>query len=172
MALRRVLRSRLAALVLGLLFVTPGSRGDEPVVTTLADYEDDSVAATIADVRNVLETDCGASMAAIPARGQHSLVVEIGATRQNASTACDLRFRLATSFQQADRVATYTWIMQGAVDIAFRVRDAAGRVFETPPLTLRTHNRWVRLVADLRSNKLELAGPRGSPTDSVGSKLT
>ncbi len=172
MAPRRFLRSRLAALVLGLLFLTPGSRGDEPVVTTLADYEDDSVAATIADVRNVLETDCSASMAAIPARGQHSLVVEIGATRQNASTACDLRFRLATSFQQADRVATYTWIMQGAVDVAFRVRDAAGRVFETPPLTLRTHNRWVRLVADLRSNKLELAGPRGSPTDSVGSTLT
>ena len=87
MAPRRVLRSLLAALVLGLLFLTPGSRGDEPVVTTLADYEDDSIATTIADVHNVLETDCSASMAAIPARGQRSLVVEIGATKPNASAA-------------------------------------------------------------------------------------
>jgi hypothetical protein len=169
---RRFLRLRLAALVLGVLSFAPGSRGDEPVVTTLADYEDDSVAATIEDVQNVLETDCSAGVAAIPARGQRSLVVEIGATKQNASVACDLRFRLATPFQQADRVATYAWIVQGAVDVAFRVRDATGRVFETPPLLLKTQNRWVRLVADLRSNQLEPAGPRGSPGDLVGSKPT
>jgi len=172
MAPRRFLRSWLAALVLGVLFFTPGSRGDEPVVTTLADYEDDSVAAAIADVQNVLETDCSANVAAIPARGQRSLVIEIGATRENASVACDLRFRLATPFEQADRVTTYAWIMQGVVDVAFRVRDATGRVFETPPLTLRTHNRWVRLVADLGSNQLKPAGARGSPTGSVGSKPT
>ena len=159
--------SIVGALILGLLFLTSGARADEPVVTTLADYEDDSVATSITDVRNVLATDCSVTTAAIPARGQRSLIVEIGATKQNASAACDLRFRLATPFTQADRIATYAWITHGSVDVAFRVRDAGGRLFETPPLTLKTRNRWVRLVADLSPRKLELVGPTGSPESTL-----
>ncbi|MBU0616344.1 MAG: beta-galactosidase [Planctomycetes bacterium] len=159
------------ALLLGLFFVAAGARGDEPVVTTLADYEDDSVAASIANAENVPATDCRVSATAIPARGQRSLVVEIGATQRNASAACDLRFRLATPFRQADRVATYAWISQGSVDLAFRVRDATGQVFETPLLPLNTRNRWVRLVADLAAKELEPVGSPGSVTTAPTSEL-
>jgi hypothetical protein len=154
------------ALLLGLLVQTTGARADHPVVTTLADYEDDSVAALIADVENVAESDCRVSVAAIPARGQRSLVVEIGATKPDASAACDLRFRLATPFAQADRVATYAWITQGAVELAFRVRDATGQLFETPPLSLRTRNRWVRLTAELSPKNLRPVTARGRRADS------
>jgi len=163
---------RAALLLAGLLAVGPGARGDEPVVTTLADYEDDSVAARIVGVENVLAADCGAHMAAIPARGQRSLMLDIGATEQNASVACDLRFRLATSFDQANRVATYAWIVRGSVEILFRVRDAGGGTFETLPIVLNTPNRWVRLVADLSGNELKLVSGGESPTGSADAKLT
>ncbi len=163
---------RLAALLLGLLVCAVGARGDEPVVTTVADYEDDSVVGRITDVENVPVTDCNVRVAAIPARGQRSLVVEIGATERNASAACDLHFRVTTSFGRADRVATYAWITQGSVELAFRVRDATDQVFETPPLTLNTRNRWVRLVADLSAKKLEPVAPRASPTASPKPELT
>jgi hypothetical protein len=155
-------RLPLVVALIGLLASATGARGDEPVVTTLADYEDDSVAARITEVENVPLSACRVSAAAIPARGQHSLVVEIGATERNATAACDLRFRLATPFHQADRVATYAWITQGSVDLSFRVRDAAGLLFETPPLTLSTHNRWVRLTTDLSAKNLNPAAPRSS----------
>ena len=147
------------ALLLLVLFAGPAARADEPAVTTLADYEDDSVAAHITDVQNVLASDCAVRTAAIPAHGQRSLVVEIGATERGASVACDLRFRLATRFEQATHVATYAWINQGSVEIGFRVRDAAGRLFETPAVGLRAPNRWVRIVADLTPNQLEVVGP-------------
>lgn len=132
---------------------------DEPVVTTVADYEDESVAAYIDDVRNVLAEDCRARLVAIPARGQRALMVEIGATRPGASVACDLRFRLTTAFEQLDRVATHAWINEGQVALSFRLRDAADRVFETPPTTLRARHRWVRIVAELSDGLRMVSGP-------------
>lgn len=159
-------------LLLGALLAgAPGARGDEPVVTILADYEDDSVAAHIADVENVPVSDCDARVAAIPARGQRSLMIEIGATERNVSAACDLRFRLATPFEQANRVATYAWIKQGTVAVRFRVRDAAGRLFETLPVPLKARNRWVRLVADLTAEKLTRIDRRAATGEPGAAKL-
>ncbi len=161
----------MALLVAGLLAAVSGARGDEPVVTTLADYEDDSVAVRIAEVENALAADCGARMTAIPARGQRSLMVDIGATERNASAAWDLRFRVATPFDQADRVATYAWITQGSVEILFRLRDATGAVFETLPVTLDAQNRWMRIVADLSRAKLSPVSRAAPGADSAGSRL-
>lgn len=159
---------RSAALLLsGLLAGFSPARADEPVVTILADYEDDSVAAHITDVENVLTADCDVGVAAIPARGQRSLMIDIGATTPGASAACDLRFRLATPFEQANRVATHAWINEGSVEIHFRVRDAAGRLFETAPLPLQTRNRWVRLIADLGPRELRPA-TQGASTEEPG----
>ncbi|MFQ5806379.1 MAG: beta-galactosidase, partial [Phycisphaerae bacterium] len=162
----------MALLLTGLLVAAADGRADEPVVTTLADYEDDSVAARIVDVENVLAADCDVRTAAIPARGQRSLVVDIGATEPDAAATCDLRFRVATPFDQANRVAAYAWIMQGAVTILFRVRDAAGSIFETSPITLSTPNRWMRLAADLAPNELKLVERGASADDSAASRLT
>lgn len=165
---RRSLRRFATGAALLLAFVLTGvieTRSDEPVVTTLADYEDDSVAAYIADVDNVLAEDCRAVAAAIPARGHRSLMVEIGATKPHASAACDLRFRLATPFDQADRVATYAWINEGSVEIVFRIRDAAGHVFETASTTLETRHRWIRVAASLSPSQLRLVAQRTPPDD-------
>lgn len=162
-----------AALLLALLLAGGGiAHGDEPVVTTLADYEDDSVAVHITDVDNVLAADCDVGLAAIPARGQRSLMVEIGATERNASVGFDLCFRLGTLFDSAARVATRVWIKQGSVDVRFRVRDAAEQVFETRPITLEARNRWVRLAADLSPNNLTLLGQRAAADGSADTKPT
>jgi hypothetical protein len=169
---RPPVRAHVALLLAGLLATAPGVRGDEEVVTTLADYEDNSVAVRIADVENVLAADCDVGTTAIPARGQRSLVVGIGATQRNASATYDLRFRLATLFEQADRVATYAWITQGSVEVLFRVRDDEGKLFETWPIVLDTPNRWVRLAADLSPNKLTLVSPGVSTADSADTKPT
>jgi|GEM_PF-1767071 len=142
------------------LFCAPAAaRGDEPAVTTLADFEGNSVAASVADVVNVQAADCRATISAIPARGQRSLQIEIGATQPRASAAFDLRFRMVTPFHQADRVAMYAWITQGVVDLQFRVRDARGRSFETERRSLTAPNRWIRMEADLSSRSLQHIGP-------------
>ncbi len=134
------------------------SRADEPVVTTIADFEDDSVATTVTEAHHALAADCTAERAAIPARGQRSLMVAIGATERGAWATCDLRFRVATFFDQADRVATYAWITKGSAEIQLRVRDATGTVFQTPRMPVSEKNRWVRLVAALGSRELEPVG--------------
>ncbi len=149
--------------VIGLLTAARPAPADEPVVTVLTDFEDDSAAASISDVQNVLAADCSARMTPIPARGQRSLGLEIGATTRNASIACDLRFRVATRFDQANRVASYCWLREGEIELAFRVRDALGQVFETAGQTVRERYRWVRIVADLDPAKLKpVVGGRAS----------
>ena len=130
------------------------------VVTTLADYEDNSIAIEIADTQRVLAADCAISHAAIPARGQRSLMVEIGATQPHTSAAFDLRFRIAKPFAQADSLATYAWINGGYADVAFRIRDATDRLFETKPKPLETTGRWVRLDSPLTRDVLTLVSPR------------
>ena len=164
------------ALAAGVLIALCGPAwGDEPAVTVLADFEDASVAARIGEVRNVLASDCSATRAAIPARGQGSLAVEIGATVRNVSVACGLTFREATRFSQADRVGTFCWINEGENGIAFRIRDARGERFETPLETVRLAHRWVYVAAELQPDKLQrLRGTEALtyPLEIEGLRLT
>ncbi|RMF86067.1 MAG: hypothetical protein D6744_00375, partial [Planctomycetota bacterium] len=142
-------------ILLFLLFFLPRAFGDEPVVTVLADFETESVTARISEVRNTLASDCRLATATIPARsGQNSLHVSIGATRADTTVACSLRFRAATLFEQADRVATYCHLNDGEVELAFRVRDAEGRLFETRATRLRAQRRFVRVSAELDAARL------------------
>ncbi|MFO0837201.1 MAG: hypothetical protein U1D55_01645 [Phycisphaerae bacterium] len=122
---------------------------DEPIVTVLADFEDDSVAANIAQVSNISPADCAARLAAIPARGTKSLAIDIGATAPDVTVVSDLVFRVATRFDRADRIAIFCYVNGGVVTAAIRLRDANGRLFECPPTQCGDPNRWVRLVADL-----------------------
>ena len=66
-------------------------RADDPIVTVLADFEDNTVGAEIASVENVLAADCTARFDPNPARGQRSLAVTIGATAPNAAAICVCR---------------------------------------------------------------------------------
>ncbi len=127
----------------------------DPVVTTLADFEDDSVAASITEADRALLADCTTGRSAVPARGQRALVVAIGATEPGASAVCELRFRVATRFAHARRVATYVWLTQGSVAVQFRIRDADGRLFESRRREVGAHNRWVRLTAKLADGEFE-----------------
>ena len=147
----------------------PGSAAaDESVVTVLADFETDSVTTRISEVHNVLASDCRLQSASIPARsGQNSLHVSIGATRANTSVACSLRFRAATLFERADRVATYCHLNDGEIELAFRVRDADGRLFETEATRLRAQRRFVRVSADLNSGKLRAIGADDHQRDAT-----
>lgn len=154
-----------ALAVLAIAAGAPRAAGDETVITTLADFEDDSVAAVVTGIKHVLAANCSAQFAAIPARGRRSLMLEIGATGADAHAACDLRFRVATPFASAQRVAVQAWIKKGAAEISFRVRDATGRTFETPPLAVTDRNRWVRLTSDLKAKNLK-------PTSAAGESST
>ncbi|MCH7873165.1 MAG: hypothetical protein IID33_15835, partial [Planctomycetes bacterium] len=129
-------------------------RQTQPIVTIVADFDDNTVAAGIVDVRNVLAGDCFARRASIPARGLGALAVEIGATIPGASLAADLLLRVPVRFDQADRVAAYCWIKSDQVRLGFRIRDAADQVFETPLQTVRSHNRWINVEADLKPSAL------------------
>ena len=110
------------------------------------------------DAVNAPLVDCRAQRAKIPARGQHCLQIGIGAIQPRASAACDLRFRMATPFQSADRVATYAWISQGSASLQFRIRDSIGNTYETESLPIQTRNRWVRLSTDLNPSTLKRVG--------------
>lgn len=134
------------------------ARADVPVVTVLCDYEDDSVAASIGEVQNAQPTDCDVRTATIPARGQRSLAVEIGAGAPGASVTCDLRFRLSMPFEKAERVATYAWLNAGRFEIAFRIRDARGVMYESASSVVRDKIRWTRVVAALDPAKLKRMG--------------
>lgn len=126
----------------------------QPVVTLVTDFENDAVASSITEVRNVLATDCAARRASIPARGRSALAIEIGATVPGASVACDLLLRVPMRFAQADRVASYCWIRGGEIRLGFRIRDAQNHIFETPLQTVRTPNRWVHVAAELKASTL------------------
>ena len=165
-----------AWLILGLAVWTCAARAaDEAAVSVLADFEDGSVAAQITEVKNVLVADCKVERVAIPARGQGSLAVEIGATARNVSVACDLTFREATRFAQADRVATFCWLNEGAFGIGFRIHDARGQLFETPVQTISQLHRWVSVAADLKPDSLRRVrgdGPLAYPLEIEGYRIT
>jgi hypothetical protein len=157
-------RSGLLACLLAGVVVLAGvgvGRAAEPAVTVLADFEDATVAASIGAVENVLRGDCSAALASIPARGRGSLALEIGATERGAAVVCDLTSRVPTRFDQAREVISFVWITQGEVEVAFRLIDAAGQCFETRPVTVELHNRWVRVAADLSPDALRKVDARG-----------
>lgn len=164
--------TRTAAWLIGVVLASGRiASGDESVVTVLADFEDNSIGFGITDVSNVLAADCSARFEVNPARGQRSMALTIGATTAGAAVTCELSYQFATPFAQADRVATQAWINDGDAQIAFRVRDARGRVFETESIPLQTTRRWTRIVADLSPTKLRrVVGVAGEVND--GSPLS
>lgn len=135
-----------------------------PVVTVIADFNGDSEAARITETRNVLIADCNARPASIPARGPACLAVDIGATRPNASAVCDILLRVPVRFSQADRVGIYCYTKGPPVQIAFRIVDALGRLFETAAHAVKDPTRWVFVAADLAPSALRPLQP--------GDKLT
>ncbi len=129
----------------------------QPIVTVVSDFEDDSVAIGISDVDNVLAADCRAYRASIPARGQRSLAVEIGATRAGSSVAVDLRLRVPLRLERASRVAAYVWLKNDQAQVSFRIRDASGRLFESEPRKVASLNRWERVETELKPDDLKAA---------------
>ncbi len=148
----------LALLIAGLGAARAAADGEEPIVTVVADFENDALAVRLGDVTNVAARDCAVRWESIPARAQNSLGVAIGATAPNSSVVCELLFRLTTTFESAERVAAYAWVNEGSARVAFRVRDSENRVFETTSAVIDAPNRWVRLVADLKAESLRPAG--------------
>ena len=136
----------------------------EPSVTVLADFEGAAVAAQIGAVQNVLAGDCTLRRVQIPARGQGALALTIGATARETSVVVELTFREPKRFQQIDRLVTYCWINEGEIGLSFRLRDAAGRLFEAPAGGITQHHRWVRMSAEVRTEKLRPVGGTGGPT--------
>lgn len=136
-----------------LLTAAAPSWADVPVVTVLADFEDDSVAASVSDVVGVLAGDCELSRG-IPARGVSALIFEIGAVRAHAAAAFTLQLRQPVRFRRADRVAAYCYLKEGSAAVAFRVRDADGRMFETSPRRVDRHHHWMRVESSLQPGDL------------------
>lgn len=154
--------------------VAPPTVADEPAVTVLADFEGASVAARIVEVRNALAGDCAVERVLIPARGQGSLAVRIGATAPRVSVTCDLTFREATRFRQAERVACYCWINEGEIELVFRLRDARNQLFETPPQPVTLRQRWVSVGATLKPEGLRRVrgdAPLSLPLEIQGCRL-
>ncbi len=139
-------------------------RADEPVVSVLADFDDESVATSIIAASGAPLADCRAVETNIPARGQRSLSIEIPSSGQ-ASATIAFRFRLPTRFDQATRVAAQVWVNEGDAAVQFRIRDAAEKVFETATLRIDHRRKWGRVFAELKPDKLREvgAGPSGSP---------
>lgn len=148
----------------------------EPAMTVLTDFEDPSVAVSISAVRNVLLGDCRAWLNTLPpTRERGSLAIEIGATRPDVSVVCDLTFRTATRFPSATSVSTYCWSNAGVVQVAFRVRDADGQVFETAPRPVELLHRWVLLTAELAPAQLRRVSgrdPLAWPLEIQGYRIT
>jgi hypothetical protein len=140
-----------------------GVRAAEPVITTLTDFEDLSVAAEITSVKNVRFGDCAVGARSIPARGRGALGVQIGATNANTEVNCDLTFRIPTRFDEIDHVATFCWITRGTVALAFRIRDARDQIFETPAQEIELRDRWVRVRADARAANLRRVAGDSAP---------
>lgn len=165
-------RAALLLAACGALCASP-VRAREPVATVLADFESDSIAASIVEVHNVAAADCIVKRAAIPARGTQSLSIEIGATMPNASVVCELLFRVATQIEHPQRVAVFCWINEGDASLALRLRDAAGRLRETPLLPVTQSRRWQRLSAEISPDSLRIVRPPGPDTQpAVAEPLT
>lgn len=146
-------------MLVGLLaWVGPSARADEPVVTTLADFENDSVAARLGATRDISPADCALRWRAVPARGQNALALELAATSPNVSVVCDLVFRLSTPFASAERAAIFVWSQDGDGALHFRVRDARDALYETGAIRFTAQRRWVRLTSALTDDKLVRVG--------------
>ncbi len=164
---------RLIAVIVTLSLCTAAVTADELAYTVLADFEDDSTAASIGAVRNVLAGDCKLTRESIPARGQGCLALEIGATRADASVVCELRFRKPVRFARAHRVATYCWINSGSFDLAFLVRSANGKPYETAPQRVADLHRWGRVSAPLNSlTPVRHKAPLAWPIEFTGYRVT
>lgn len=133
---------------------TSTARAREPIATVLADFETDSVAASLVEVQNATASDCIARRGAIPARGTQSLSIEIGATMPDASVVCHLLFRVTTPIEHPQRVALFCWLNEGDASLAFRLRDAAGRLYETPLQPITQRRRWQRISAEISEDRL------------------
>lgn len=154
----------------------------EPISTILADFETDSVAASLVDARNVLAADCRVKRVPIPARGQTALMIEIGAIAPNASVACELAYRVDSPIDEPLGAAVFCWLNEGQATVAFRVRDARGRIFETSPQPVGQTRRWQLLTAALGPEGLtpiahpgerEAAAPAAErPLEIVGLRVT
>lgn len=151
----RVCALALLPLVAIVLAPTPAPAAPrETAVTVLADFEDDSIAAAIGAVENVVESDCAVKPALIPARGQRCLAVEVGATNADSAVACELTFREATLISHAEHISAVVWIKQGTFSVAFLLRDARGQVFETARQPVREKDRWVEVRAALQQENI------------------
>ena len=137
--LRQAPRALFCVTAILFLFAAAGFAADDvPVVTTIADFEDDSVATTIASVENVLRTACALKRSTVPARGQSCLQLEIGVTGGEASAVVDFRLRDPGRYDQADRIAAFYWLNGGSFDLAFdyamrTIRSSKRRPKPCPP---------------------------------------
>lgn len=156
-----------SALLLGtcaaLLAAPVAAQAPVPVVTMLADFDDDSIGLAIGETTRVAPVDCHAKRVSIPARGSGSLALEIGATQPGASVVCDLSPRVATRFQQADRAGAFVWLANEKVRLAFRVRDDADVLFETATLTAGGEPRWLLVETGLGPDALKPVGGDARP---------
>ncbi|GMU80630.1 MAG: hypothetical protein AMXMBFR47_05010 [Planctomycetota bacterium] len=142
-------RRPLPTLLGALLFVSAAAAQTEPVVTVLSDFEENDIVASLSEMRGTIAPDCSVRFIPNPARGLTSLSVTL-ATTAEASAVCNLGFQFASPFSQVDRIATQVWITEGDAQVAFRFRDAAGVVFESPLVGTRLRKRWARLAAEFK----------------------
>ncbi len=143
------------------------ARTGERAVTVLADFETPDVAAQLGDAVRIGLGDCQVERVAVPARGQGSLSIELGATTAGAAVACQLTFRVPTRFMQLDRLTAFCWLNEGEFQVAFRIRDARGQLFETPPHAMQTTRRWVAISAELKPAALTRVRGDGALTFPV-----
>ena len=151
--LTRIVR-RLAVCAAAIAGPAP-AHANSSVITVVGDFEDDSIAASIGEVAGVLRADCAARREALPARGQACLAIDIGATQAECSTVCDLLQRNPIRFDSIDDLDGFAWINTAPVKIAFRLRDADGRVFETPETLISQAGRWTSLASKLDASTLK-----------------
>jgi hypothetical protein len=167
-------RLRIGALLVTTCIVTPAAAREMPVRTIIADFEDASVAARVSGVQNIARGDVRVSRTGVPARGLAALAIELGATRADVAVTCDLTLREPVRFDEVDEVALYCWINGGTVDLAFRLRDADERIFETPWQTIRNARRWVHVTSPVDPQQLrrvEGAGALRYPIQIAGIRL-
>jgi hypothetical protein len=149
------LRRPIGTLLTVLLLLTGPAWATSPITTILADFEDDSVAVSVGTTVNIPRTGCTLYHTAIPARGQRSMSLDMGVTTPGASVCCDLRLREPRRFARAEQVAAFCWADAGEFQVAFRVTDALGQLFETAPQTVRQHSRWLHVTGSLDAQELK-----------------
>ncbi len=148
-------RRPVCTLLAVLLLLTGRAWATLPITTILADFEDDSVAVAVGTTVNIPRTGCTLYHTVIPARGQRSMSLDMGVTTPGASVCCDLRLREPRRFARAEQVAALCWADDGEFQIAFRVTDSLGQLFETAPQALRQHSRWLRIAGNLDPQELK-----------------